>query len=218
MVLLTARVYYHEDTHKAGPETDAEKIQDIRSTAEFAEPSKVYTESRTQQAGPKTDAERIQDVHYIAELVEQYKEKTGSYPYHHWFEDVKEGYVVVPVGVNITDQTLPEQYRYPPPGVSGYVDSTEEFLKNLRYVLGNKVNVPYDDRPVVYEPPYIPTFYQYHYDGNDYFVSAILTAPNQYTRELRKGYYKYQVGSTESVKWKTRNYTKLRKQREKMEQ
>lgn len=168
--------------------------------------------SKTEQTGSKTDADRIRDVHYIAELVEQYKEKTGSYPYHNWFENVEEGHVAVPVSVNITDQTLPEQYRYPPLGVSGYVDSTEEFLKDLRYVLGNKVNLLYDDRPVVYKPPYIPTFYQFLYDGENYYVSAILTKPSQYTRELRKGYYKYQVGSVEDKELKIRNYTGLRKQ------
>ncbi|MCK4913936.1 MAG: hypothetical protein KAS69_05000 [Planctomycetes bacterium] len=164
----------------------------------------------TPQTDPKTDAERIQDVHYIAELCEQYKEKTGNYPYHDWFEDVEEGYVAVPVSVVITDQEIPEQYQYPPPGVSGYVDSVEELLKYFQSELGKKLKLPYDDSPIVYESPYVPKFYQFLYDGENYYVSAILTKPNNYTRELYNGYYKYQVSSVEDKQQKIRNYTKLR--------
>lgn len=158
----------------------------------------------------KTDADRIQDVHRIAEICEKFKEKTGYYPYAELFEDVEDGYVAVPVAVNIYHDELPEQYKWPPLGRSGTIVSTEEFLSYLEKELGEKVELPYDGRIVEFKPPYVPTFYQYLYNGRAYFVSAILTAPTQHTRELFPGYYKYQVGSVEVPSKKILKYLNVK--------
>ncbi|MDC0936728.1 hypothetical protein OAS39_10615 [Pirellulales bacterium] len=138
---------------------------------------------------PKNDEQRISDVHKIATLVERFKEAAGHYPYEEAFLNPEPGFVAVPASVNITRLELPDQYRYPPPGVSGAVFGYQDFQDYLREVLGDDVVLPSDT-----EPP--PRFYQYHFDGQNYFVSAVLTSATPDTREVAPGWHKYQVGST----------------------
>lgn len=151
----------------------------------------------------KSDAERIRDVHTIANIVEQFKEKTGHYPYEENFSNVRSGYVAVPISVNITDKALPEQYRYPPPGFSGGIIPNDEFLAYLRESLGPNITLPYDDAP-------LPRFYQYHFDGKNYFVSAVLYAPNEFTRMMRENWHKYQVGSVSNPQFKIRLFKDIK--------
>lgn len=145
----------------------------------------------------KTDLERMQDVVEIAGQIERYKKETGDHPYQHWFRDVPPDEVAAPVSVHLTDQPLPERYQLPPPGTSGFVDTTEEFLTDMRYVLGRDLTLPFDDRKVVFEPPYIPTFYICWFGAEHYFVSANLTEPNEFTHTVRPGFYIFRVGSTD---------------------
>ncbi len=146
------------------------------------------------EKGKKTDEDRIRDVHKIASFVEAFKVKKGYYPYEEAYLNPTKDMVPVPRGVNIYYGELPEQYQYPPPGMSGRIFPTIEFKKYMEMVLG-PIDLPADDRPIKFEPPYIPSCYQYLFDGRAYYVSAILKKPNENTREIRPGYYKYQVSS-----------------------
>jgi len=137
----------------------------------------------------KSDADRIAHVHSIARLVEDFKQKVGHYPYEEAFLNPTPGFAPVPATVNITRQQLPEQYQYPPPGVSGVVYTHDQFRDYLQELLGRDVELPVNTEPA-------PRFYQYHFDGRHYYVSAELFESTSATRQIAPERHKYQVSST----------------------
>jgi hypothetical protein len=155
------------------------------------------------QNEPTTDADRVADVHAIASLVEEFKQKTGHYPYEEAFLNPEPGFVPVSAAVIVTSQDLPEQYRYPPPGVSGAVYPCDEFIAYLSEALKRKVTLPSDS-----EPP--PRFYQYQFDGQNYYVSATLSQPTAHTRQLAPNWHKYQVGSTAIPEKKVLRFSEIK--------
>jgi hypothetical protein len=145
--------------------------------------------SATAAAPATTDAQRIADVRAIAALVEEFKRITGHYPYEEAFINPEPGFVAVPVMVIVTSQQLPEPFRSPPPGMSVALYPNEEFSDLLAETLGREVALPSDNAPP-------PRFYQYQFDGKNYFVSTVLESGTPETREMAPGWYKYQIGST----------------------
>ncbi|MDY6992790.1 MAG: hypothetical protein SVR94_09340 [Pseudomonadota bacterium] len=143
----------------------------------------------------KTSKEHIDSVHKIAEVIERFKEKTGNYPFIENWSNVEEGYVAVPISSNLTTRELPEEFRYPPRGVSGVVIPAKEFEKYLSNGLKEKVVLPKDDRKIRSPRGNWPFFYQYLYDGKNYFVSCFLQEKMPNTRRLGRKWYKYEVGS-----------------------
>lgn len=152
---------------------------------------------------PKSDADRIADVHAIAGLVEDVKQKTGHYPYEEAFLNPEPGFEAVPALVIISRQPLPEQYRNPPPGVSASVYSYDEFLAYLKETLGHDVILPCDSEPA-------PRFYQYQFDGHNYYVSAVLIAATSDTRQLAPKWHKYQVSSASAPEKKILRFVDIK--------
>ncbi len=137
-----------------------------------------------QNSPAKTDADRIDDVHALATIAEEFKQATGFYP----LADV---YVNVPVSVNLSNRRLPAHYQYPPRGQSGSVLTVKKFEEYLRKTLGPELEVPKDDRRL----DELPLFYQYRFNGENYFVAAILDEATEATRTVNDLYEKYEVSS-----------------------
>ncbi len=155
----------------------------------FLFPARVLAQEDVKE---KTDQQRICDIIKIAGYVEEYKLKVGFYPYGEAYLNPTEGYTPVPGSVVIYRGELPERYLWPPRGRSGKVFSIDNFEKNLSVTLGD-IKLPVDGR-IVNETSF-PTFYQYLFDGEAYYVSAILKKERDDTRTLAPGFYKYEVSS-----------------------
>lgn len=95
----------------------------------------------------------------------------------------------MPATALITHQDVPERYRYPPAGISGTVFLYDEFVKHVSDKLGEDVVLPTDSEPA-------PRFYQYRFDGQNYYVSAMLLKPTEATRKVASEWNKYEVSST----------------------
>jgi hypothetical protein len=155
--------------------------------------------------GNTTDEQRVADVHAIARVVERFHDKAGHYPCEEAYQNPTPGYRPVPCSVVITSQDLPEQWKYPPPGRSGRVIPLPEFRAYLEGVLG-PIELPEDDWPVsIWEP----RFYQYMFDGKAYYVSAVLLAATERTRELGPTRHKYQVSSISAPKHKILRFKEI---------
>lgn len=135
----------------------------------------------------KTDAERIADIKQIAGMVEQYRRITGRYPFAEAFEGAPAG-ALPHVHVNISSQPLPEEFLLPPPGSDDAMVSSEQFEADLQEVLGPGVKLPSDDAP-------LPRFYQYHFDGTDYHISAALYEPTDETVSRGSDWHEYRISS-----------------------
>lgn len=154
--------------------------------------------------GAKTDSQRMEDVHRIAGVIEKYRQKTGRYPYAENWDNVAEGMVAIRIGVFISSQELPKEYRYPPGGRTGAILLYKDFITYLGKVLGKALRLPQDDLdPNAWVP------YQFAFDGTNYFISAHLTGPNKFTRPVT-GAHKYQVGSIGNASMKIRAYSEIR--------
>lgn len=166
----------------------------------------LFVAASTAYAVPllKTDAQRVCDVLEIAETVERFKKTTGHYPYQEALLEPEEDYVAVPATVNIYRGELPERYRHPPPDLSGYVYTLEDFENYLSDALGKKIHIPVDGRPI--DERSFPTFYQFKFDGAAYYVAAILEAERPDTRMLAPGHHKYQVSSVSVPEKKIKAY------------
>lgn len=140
------------------------------------------------QAYGKSDAERMEDVRQIALAIEKYRRRTGRLPFDETFASAPDGGAGLSINVNLSGQPLPEEFRAPPPGVSGSVLTTEEFIEYMRKVMGAGFTLPTDPAPV-------PRFYQVHFAEGEYFVSAALFEPNEHTLPIADDWHKYQIGS-----------------------
>ena len=129
------------------------------------------------------DVQRVKDVHHIARLVEDYFQKVGYYPL------TNKGYKL-PINIRISSQ----EYGSPQPHVH-----FRELDKELRKVLGDDINIPFD-------PDLNNTkssrLYQYYTDTADYEVSAFLYSQNKFTREITTYSHKYQIGAIPKLKRK----------------
>ena len=159
----------------------------------------------------KTDEDRIRDVHQIASLIEEYGAKKGRHPFAERWDTVDQGYVPVPISVHLSSRALPEEFQYPPRGVSGVVIAREELEEYLSRGLGRKIRLPCDDRPIRIGGANWPHFYQCLFDGKDYFVSCHLEKRSPFARELGRGLHKYEVGSVEIPGRQTRLYRSIRR-------
>lgn len=153
-------------------------------------------------AGETTDVQRISDVHAIARIVEYFKGQTGHYPFEEAYLQTSPGSVAVPATVLITRHEVPEQYRYPPPGVSGTVFLYDDFAEYLSQKLGEAVKLPSDSEAA-------PRFYQYHFDGQNYYISAALFEPTETTRQVALRWNKYEVSSTSVPARKIRRFSEI---------
>jgi hypothetical protein len=145
----------------------------------------------------KTDAQRIEDVHAIVRGIEEYRRRTGRLPFDETFETLPEGAAPAPINVNLANGPLPEEFREPPPGVPGAVVAGDEFIEYLQRTLGQGFTLPSDPAPA-------PRFYQVHFDGRDYYVSAALFEASEHTMPLADDWHKYQVGSRPDVEKRVR--------------
>jgi hypothetical protein len=151
----------------------------------------VLFSSCTKEKQPTTnsaDADRIRAVDGLAQLACDFKDATGFYP----LEDL---YGNVPIMVYLTAGPLPDELRYPPPGMSGVAMPPNQFKAYLEDRLGRPVTIPLDDRPPISRPSGVLCCYQYLFDETDYFVSGVLESPNKMARALPDGHFKYEVGS-----------------------
>jgi hypothetical protein len=178
----------------AGCETRQVALSPPAATAESHAPTDAATQRKAPAApsfvGPhgKTDAERIEDVHAIVRGIEEYRRRTGRLPFAETFETLPQGAPPAPINVNLAKGPLPEEFREPPPGVPEAVVTGDEFIEYLQRTLGRGFTLPSDPAPA-------PRFYQVHFDGRDYYVSAALFEPNEHTMPLADDWHKYQVGS-----------------------
>ncbi len=172
--------------------------------------SLIYTPVTSAAPINKSDEERICDVLKIAEVVETFKQVNGHYPYEEAFlEPPENGYVAVPGMVNLYRGELPERYQYPPPGMSGFIDSLENFETYLSDGLQKDIQLPVDGRVV--DEDQIPTFYQFMFNESAYFISAMLENPHPDARTIKPGYHKYQVSSTAAPSHKIKSYESAKK-------
>ena len=143
------------------------------------------------------DCTRVNDTYYIAGLIEEFKQKKGYYPLgESYLEPDADGWVSVPVLVNITHRELAEQYQHMPGDMSGRVAPTSEFVEELSEGLGRKIEVPSDPQNV---PTFAPNFYQYIvFPKGNYILSAYIYTGNEFSTELGPHYNKFSVGSEES--------------------
>jgi len=128
------------------------------------------------------DGVRVANVKSIFQLVQRFREKTGRCP----LQGRSSG---EPLGVNISNRPLPEQYRRPPPGAPGSIIPSHEFVAELRSALG-EVEVQFDPQRVPFGPP---NFYQYQFDGSHFGVAASLWFDRPGTKQLGLHYYKYEL-------------------------
>ena len=169
------------------------------------------TSCRTSDTPPrKTDKNRVEDIHLIASLVEEYKDVLGKYPFAENWENVEEGMAAVPILVHMSNYELPEEFRWPPSGMSGIVLSVDDFEYYLSKGLKRQIKLPRDDRPIKSHRGNWPYFYQFLFDGHDYFVACHLDTELPYTRKLGEGFYKYEVGSIEIPGRKTRRFRDIK--------
>jgi len=145
----------------------------------------------------RTATEHMDNVHQIAAIVENYKAVTGNYPYRENWGDVESTYVAVSISTKLTTEELPEEFRYPPPGVSGAVISSNEFEDYLSAGLNKKVVLPKDNRRIKRDGRNWPFFYQFLYDGEHYYVSCFLQEDHPKARQIGRNWFKYEVGSIE---------------------
>ena len=167
-------------------------------------PSLSYSQS------PKSDQDRVNDIHQIASIIEEYKKAKGHYPFSENWENVEKGMVAVPILVHMSSHRLPEQFQYPPPGMSGLVITTEEFEDYLSSGLKRSIKLPRDDRPIKSPQGNWPHFYQFQYDGQNYFLSCYLNSALPFARKLSENFYKYEVGSIEIPRRMTRKFSDIK--------
>jgi len=158
----------------------------------------------------KSNQERISDIHTIASIVEEYKDITGRYPFAENWDNVKEGYSAVPIMAHLSEHGLPERFRWPPPGWSGRVINVDMFEDYLSKQLGKKIKIPADDRPIKIISGIKPNFYQFLYDGKNYFISCEVSEELPFTRKLGPEVYKYEVGSVSIESKKIRRFLDIK--------
>jgi hypothetical protein len=161
----------------------------------------------------KSDQERICDVHYVAELVEQYFAKQMHYPYGQGFMSHAEGTVDIPSAVILHRGPIPNEFKREGRSNSRY--SLEDFEALLQSVLG-PVTIPTDNRDIlegtrIFPDKNIPAFYQYRFDGEAYYVSAILRTERPDTYYLAPGFHKYQVSNNAYPTNKISRYKDVKK-------
>jgi hypothetical protein len=152
------------------------------------------------------DERRFQGVHNIARLIEAYYDATGFYPGTKGWEDSKYEWLIV----RIADQDLPEDLNTasarPRPDYS-----PDQLLADLRKVLGNDVELPYDKSPVRLAP-FCYTYYLYTWNGQCYYVSVNMDFPYEQTRTRKNTLTEtgncntYQVSSCEFRSKKIRRF------------
>ncbi len=169
----------------------------------------LYPPSSYSQS-PKSDQGRVNDIHLIASIIEEYDKTKGHYPFWENWQNVEKGMVAVPILVHMSSRKLPEEFQYPPTGISGLVISTEEFEEYLSKGLKRSINLPRDDRPIKSPQGNWPHFYQFQYDGHNYFLSCYLNSAIPFARKLGDNFYKYEVGSVEIPKRMTRKFRDIK--------
>ena len=156
------------------------------------------------------DCTRVNDTYYIAGLIEEFKTKKGYFPLGaSYLEPEEEGWVSVPVMVNITHRELPEKYQRLPENMSGRLAPTSELIQELSEGLGRDIKIPSDPQNV---PVFAPNFYQYIlFPKGNYILSSFLYNETESTVRLGKHYNKFSVGSVESTsaREKVANFIKL---------
>lgn len=130
----------------------------------------------------KADVQRVRDVHAIADLIEKFHEKEGRYPLS----------LLGNSGVVIRNS----KSRHGEPREDKFNVGMKVFLKELRSVLGNDVNVPVD---MVKAPEFGYMDYAYSLYGGEYGVSAYLYNPAKFAQTFSPHMHQYRVGSTESI-------------------
>ena len=157
-------------------------------------------------ASRKTDQDRVNDLHEIASIIEEYNKVNGHYPFAENWQNIARGKIAVPILVRMTIHELPDEFRDPPPGTSAIVVTAEVFEQYLSNGLGRIVALPRDDRPIKRPEGNWPYFYQFLYDGKNYFLFCFLNTPLPYTFRLAENYYQYEVGSIAIPERKTRRF------------
>jgi hypothetical protein len=157
----------------------------------------------------KSDLDIVNDIHYIASLIEEHKSNYGHYPFAENWINVEKDMVAVPVLINISKYELPENLNYPPPGMSGVVLTTEYFESYLNKSLNRPIIIPRDDRVVKGPNGIVPHFYQFLFDGSNYFISGYLTTDFPNSRKLGYGLYKYEVASIAIPDRKIQKYSEI---------
>jgi hypothetical protein len=185
--LLIVALAFHVGCSETGPPA-ASPAAPRQSAEKTAAPVAELSPPRPAGHYGKTDEERVADVHTIAQAIEEYRRRTGRLPFDETFATLPEGAPREPINVNLTKGELPPDYRSPPPGAPGAVVSGDEFVDYLRRTLGPGFDLPVDPAPA-------PRFYQVHFDGRDYYVSAALFEPTEHTLPMTDDWHKYQVGS-----------------------
>ncbi len=130
----------------------------------------------------------MKDVETIVHAIEEYRKRTGRLPFDETFATAPEGGVGLSINVNLAGQPLAEEFRQPPPGMTGSVLTTEEFVDYMRKVMGAGFTLPTDPAPA-------PRFYQVHFGDGEYYVSAALFEPNEHTLPMADDWHKYQIGT-----------------------
>ena len=159
---------------------------------------------------PKSDQDRVNDIHQIASIIEEYKKIKGHYPFAENWQNVPDNMVAVPILVHISSYELPEEFRYPPARMSATVITTEEFEEYLSKGLTRPIKLPRDDRPIKSSQGNWPYFYQFQYDGHNYFLSCYLTSALPFSRKLGDKLYKYEVGSIAIPQRMTRKFSDIK--------
>ena len=78
--------------------------------------------------------------------------------------------IAVPIFCNLSHHTLPERYKWPPLGTSGHMMTAGVFEAYLSDYLMREIILPKDDRPVEKMGKNNPFFYQFLFDGTNYFI------------------------------------------------
>lgn len=148
------------------------------TTALRAQFDSVFTDVEIEdQAAYVADQQRVRDVHAIARLAAAYHEKAGHYP------------LVNPEGSMKNAIMVPGQEARQKTDVS-----YEDFVSELKKVLGEGITVPTDPSP----GDKISFSYSYSAYGQGYAAAAILYHHTPFSEKMSDHYCQYRVGSIEN--------------------
>ncbi len=129
------------------------------------------------------DIARLNDIKTIGELIEEYKEVTGKYPLDGYGKGQWYVHIATSEQIGYAKKASPKWMQTIP---------VKEFIEELEEGLDREVTLPFDPQRVA---AFIPNFYIYMTDGNNYYLAIHLYHGYPFAKQLGEHYYKFEVSN-----------------------
>ncbi|MCP3887448.1 MAG: hypothetical protein GY702_01050 [Desulfobulbaceae bacterium] len=140
------------------------------------------------------DIVRLNDILLFSKYIDEFKSKTGRFPL--------QGVSDLPNYVNIATADQKQYIKGSPPN-DHVVSELEILIDDLKTVLGNSIETPFDPQKV---PVNKPNHYIYMIKGNTFYFAVHLHNSYGFTRNIGKYYNKLEISNTHNPKSGIWNY------------